>query len=199
MPAHKQSIQSYGSYCSFSVRRTRHLPINYFGYPVGTRSGSDRVTVLAISTVAQVATWSLLLPVLDLITQLPLRRRSETLLTQDKYKNTTLSLANLVKPSRRAYIASADLALRRTWISVRRMTTTSLVLSLLLLTAAPLRSQTRPRRVGRNPEIPIERPAERRRNRSCSRELRDTAISTGRTAGPSCTPSRDIFRGRPRL
>ena len=87
---------------------------------------------------------------------------------------------------------------------MKRMITTSLVLSLLILTAAPFRSQTRPRRVGRSPEVPIERPlerpVERPSNRSWMRVLLGTGIAIGsHRGGASCTPSRDIFRGRRRL
>src|SRR5712691_8571984 len=82
---------------------------------------------------------------------------------------------------RRAYIASANFVLKEDLISVKRMTTTSLVLSLLILTAAPLRSQTRPRRVAPNPETPLERPlerpVERPRNRNWMRVLLGTGIA----------------------
>ena len=86
----------------------------------------------------------------------------------------------------------------------RLITVTLFVVLMLFATTCPF-SQTRPRRVTqsnaaraetRNPET-TERPVERPRNRNWMRIL-GTAAMIG-VAGGSCTPSRDVFRRRPRL
>src|SRR5437870_8667176 len=84
--------------------------------------------------------------------------------------------------------------------TMKRTIIASLVLVLILLTATPLLSQTRPRRVGRTTDAPVEEPIARPRDRSWTRVLLGTGISIGESRGRrSCTPSRDIFRPRPRL
>ncbi len=82
---------------------------------------------------------------------------------------------------------------------MKRTATASFLLVLILLTGATLQSQTRPRRVGRTPNAPKEETVERPRERSWMRVLLGTGISIGESRGRSCTPSRDIFRPRPRL
>ena len=110
---------------------------------------------------------------------------------------------------------------------MREITTPVLLLSILLATGTPLRSQTRPRRVGPPPvdinseseSVPrsrAERPrvadgrertvrgeAPRERAGRGSRWPRillgvGIAIGAGRV-GRSCTPSRDVIRGLPRF
>ncbi|HYJ48231.1 MAG TPA: hypothetical protein VEV81_16580 [Pyrinomonadaceae bacterium] len=77
-----------------------------------------------------------------------------------------------------------------------------LLLALLLLatTAAPLQSQTRPRRVNPTevaPTAPIVEGAPRRRGRSWMRILAGAAVEGIRSGGDSCTPSRDRIGRRP--
>src|SRR5438105_15438067 len=94
----------------------------------------------------------------------------------------------------------------------RLFTVTFLVVVFMLAATCPY-SQTRPRRVmqpnntpvetsrNRNAETPVEPSSERRierpRNRNWTRIL-GTAVSIG-AGGGGCTPSRDVFRRRPRL
>ena len=111
---------------------------------------------------------------------------------------------------------------------MREVTIPVLLFSILLATATPLRSQTRPRRVGPPPvdinseseSVPRHRaeeqprvadgrertvrgeaPRERAgRGRRWTRILLGAGIAIGAgRAGRSCTPSRDVIRGLPRF
>src|SRR2546430_1754970 len=83
--------------------------------------------------------------------------------------------------------------------SMKRTTIASLLLLLIFLTATSLQSQTRPRRVGPAVNAPVEEPISRPRERNWMRDLLRTSTAIGMTRSRSCTPSRDIFRSRPRL
>ncbi|HXI24670.1 MAG TPA: hypothetical protein VNG71_12465 [Pyrinomonadaceae bacterium] len=96
---------------------------------------------------------------------------------------------------------------------MKRLFTAALLVVVVMLAATCPYSQTRPRRVtqpnnttaetsrNRTAETPVERtterPVERPRNRNWMRIL-GTAVSIG-AGGGGCTPSRDVFRRRPRL
>src|SRR5437870_12589235 len=83
--------------------------------------------------------------------------------------------------------------------SMKRTTIASLLLLLIFLTATSLQSQTRPRRVGPAVNPPVEEPISRPRERNWMRDVLRTSAASGLSRGRSCTPSRDIFRSRPRL
>ena len=90
---------------------------------------------------------------------------------------------------------------------MKKMAAASLLLALLLATALPLQSQTRPRRVTQVTDTPAgeiiprrrEGPTPRRRGRGWMSVLLGTAISIGTHVDRSCTPSRGVIGERPRV
>jgi hypothetical protein len=81
---------------------------------------------------------------------------------------------------------------------MKKMTTASLLLALLLATALPLRSQTRPRRVTQMTAAPARETIPRRRGRNLMNVLLGLGIALGSQMDRSCTPSRDAIGERAR-